>query len=174
MVFPCLAFLNLSNSGTEVLSWFVNLITAAQIIDYIVICITYIFFYRACRAQGLDRKTLPYCGIFQPYSAWIGLVFLTAVVFTYGYSVFLPGKWAVKTFFTYYMMVLICPVFYFGWKLVHKTRAVRPEEADLQWIAPMIDAYEATHDEVNLGFWTEIMQIFGMRKKKVVTESESS
>ncbi|KAI4604336.1 hypothetical protein KJ359_000471 [Pestalotiopsis sp. 9143b] len=174
MVFPCLAFLNLSNSGAEVLSWFVNLITAAQIIDYIVICITYIFFYRACRAQGLDRKTLPYCGRFQPYSAWIGLVFMTAVVCTYGYSVFLPGKWVVKTFFTYYMMVLIAPVFYFGWKIYHRTSFVKPEEADLQWVAPVIDAYEASQEEEHVSFGTEILQIFGLRKKKVVHESDST
>ena len=30
--------------------------------------ITYIFFYRACKAQGVDRKTFSYTGWFQPYS----------------------------------------------------------------------------------------------------------
>ncbi|KAH6656508.1 amino acid permease/ SLC12A domain-containing protein [Truncatella angustata] len=167
MVFPCLAFLNLSSSASEVLSWFINLITAAQIIDYIVICIAYIFFYRACEAQGLDRKSLPYYGAFQPYCAWIGLVFMTAVVCTYGYSVFLPGKWSIKTFFTYYTMVLVAPILYFGWKITHKTKFVKPEEADLEWVAPGITAYEAAYTEEAPGFWTEIMQIFGLRKNKV-------
>lgn len=44
------------------LTRFANLTEAAQLIDYIVMCITYIFFYRACKAQGLDRNTLPYRG----------------------------------------------------------------------------------------------------------------
>lgn len=30
--------------------------------------ITYIFFYRACKAQGVDRKAFSYTGWFQPYS----------------------------------------------------------------------------------------------------------
>jgi amino acid permease len=30
-------------------------------------CIIYLFFYRALKAQGIDRSTLPYIGWFQPY-----------------------------------------------------------------------------------------------------------
>lgn len=165
MAFPCLAFLNLSSGTSEVLSWFVNLITAAQIIDYIVICIAYIFFHRACEAQGLDRRSLPYYGAFQPYCAWIGCIFMTAVVCTYGYSVFLPGKWAIKTFFTYYTMVLVAPILYFGWKIAHRTKLVKPEEADLEWVAPSINAYEAAYEEDAPGFWTEIVQMFGFKRK---------
>lgn len=174
MIFPCLAFLNLSSGTAEVLSWFVNLITAAQIIDYVVICITYIFFFRACRAQGLDRKTLPYCGAFQPYCGWIGLIFTATVVCVYGYSVFLPGKWAIKTFFTYYAMVVIAPILFFGWKLTHRTRFVNPKEADLVWIAPEINLYEETFIEESTGFWDEIAQMFGLRKKKPVDGSMSA
>ncbi|KAI1450059.1 amino acid permease/ SLC12A domain-containing protein [Annulohypoxylon stygium] len=173
MCFPCLAFLNVSSGSSEVLSWFVNLLTAAQIIDYIVISITFIFFYRACQVQGIDRKTLPYYGYFQPYSAWIGLVFMTTVVCTYGYSVFLPGKWDIKSFFTYYTMVLLDPILYLGWKLWHRTKFVKPEETDLVWIAPSIDAYEAAYAEDAPGFWTEIAQMFGFRRKKVSSDSSS-
>lgn len=68
MIFPCLSFLQVSNGSNVVLSWLVNLITAGGVINYIVMCTTYIFFYRAVKAQGLDRKLLPYCGWFQPYS----------------------------------------------------------------------------------------------------------
>jgi amino acid transporter len=164
ILFPFLAFLNVSSGTQKVLNWFINIITAAQIIDYIVICITYLFFYRACRAQGINRRSLPYFGYFQPYSAWIGLIFLTGVVFTYGYSVFLPGKWAVDTFFTYYMMVLVCPVFFVSWKLIKKTKLIKPEEADMIWDKPTIDAYEASYDEDIIGFWTDVVRMFGFRK----------
>ncbi|KAI1458943.1 amino acid permease/ SLC12A domain-containing protein [Annulohypoxylon moriforme] len=174
MCFPCLAFLNVSSGSSKVLSWFVNLLTAAQIIDYIIISITFIFFYRACKVQGLDRKTLPYYGWFQPYSAWIGLVFMTTVVCTYGYSVFLPGKWDIKSFFTYYTMVLLDPILYIGWKLWHRTKFITPEETDLVWVAPSIDAYEAAFTEDAPGFWTEIVQIFGFRKKTVTSDTSSS
>lgn len=68
MIFPCLSFLQVSNGSNVVLTWLVNLITAGGVINYIVMTITYIFFYRALKAQGVDRNTLPYKGWFQPYS----------------------------------------------------------------------------------------------------------
>lgn len=68
MVFPCLAFLQVSSASNNVLTWLTSLITAGGIINYIVMTITYIFFYNAMKAQGVDRNTLPYTGWFQPYS----------------------------------------------------------------------------------------------------------
>ncbi|KAJ9143491.1 General amino acid permease AGP2 [Pleurostoma richardsiae] len=174
MLFPFLAFLNVSSSTAKVLTWFTNVITAAQIIDYIVICITYLFFYKACRAQGFDRRTFPYYARFQPYSAWIGLVFLTGVVFVYGYSVFLPGHWSINNFFTYYTMVLISPVLYFGWKIIKRTKFIKATEADLVWDRPVIDAYEAACTEEVPGFWTEILQIFGLRRRAKSTDRVST
>ncbi|WZH44115.1 amino acid permease/ SLC12A domain-containing protein [Fusarium acuminatum] len=167
MVFPCLAFLNVSSSSGVVLTWLTNLITAAQIIDYIVICITYVFWYKACQAQGLDRSTLPYYARFQPYSAWISGVFLTGVVCTYGYTVLTPGSWDIGTFFTYYTMLFLAPFLYFGWKFTKKTKLIKPEEADLVWDRPLIDAYEASYDEEDIGFFREILQMGGIGKKKV-------
>lgn len=34
--------------------------------------VTYVYFYRALKAQGVDRKTLPYYGRFQPYCKFSG------------------------------------------------------------------------------------------------------
>lgn len=166
MIFPCLAFLNVSSSASKVLTWFTNIITAAQIIDYIVISVTYICFYRACIAQGIDRRSLPYFGYFQPYGAWVSGVFLTVVVCVYGYSVFLPGRFAVADFFTYYTMVLIAPITYFGWKIVKRTKFIKPEELDLVWERPIIDAYEASHEKAVKGFWKEVGGIFRFSRKR--------
>ncbi|KAM5342990.1 hypothetical protein ACJ41O_013956 [Fusarium nematophilum] len=164
MLFPCLAFLAVSNDSALVLTWLTNIITAAQIIDHIVICVTYIFFHNACRAQGVDRASLPYYGYFQPYGAYVAAVFLTTVVCVYGYTVFLPGSFTVNDFFTYYTMVLVAPVLFFGWKLVKRTKFVKASEADLVWEKPVIDAYEAAFEEVPVGFWTEILQMFGLKR----------
>lgn len=167
MLFPFLAFLAVSNDSAVVLTWLTNIITAAQIIDHIVISITYIFFYRACKAQGIDRKTLPYCGWFQPYSAWISAAFLICVVFCYGYTTFLPGNFTSDRFFTYYTMLIIAPITFFGWKFTKKTKFIKPSEADLVWERPQIDAYEAAFEEVPVGFWTEILQLFGFKRNKL-------
>jgi amino acid transporter len=170
IVFPFLAFLNVSSGSAQVLTWLTNIITAAQVIDYVIICVTYLFFYRALRAQNMDRRTLPYYGYFQPYSAWIGLIWMTCVVCCYGYSTFLPGKFTVGDFFTYYTMVLAAPVLFFGWKIFKRTKFVKASEADLIWDRPVIDAYEATFNEYSPGFWTEILQMFGLRRKKQITQ----
>ena len=164
MVFPFLAFLNVSSGSAQVLTWLTNIITAAQVIDYIIICTTYLFFYRALRTQNIDRRTLPYYGYFQPYSAWIALVWMIFVVTTYGYSTFLPGQWSVSSFFTYYTMVLVAPVLFFGWKLIKHTKLIKAHEMDLVWDRPIIDAYEATFTEYAPGFWSEILQMFGFRR----------
>ncbi|KAL5341338.1 amino acid permease/ SLC12A domain-containing protein [Aspergillus crustosus] len=157
MVFPFLSFLQVSNSSNTVLTWMTNLITAAGIINYIVITITYICFYRATKAQGFDRAALPYTGWFQPWSAYLGLAWMTTIVCTYGYESFKP--WSIDKFFTNYTMVLLAPVLFFGWKLIHRTKFVKPHEADLIWEAPEITAYE---EELALidpptGFWEELM-----------------
>lgn len=166
MLFPFLAFLAVSNDSIVVLNWLTNIITAAQIIDHIVISITYIFFFRACKAQGIDRKTLPYCGWFQPYGSYVATVFLVFVVFAYGYTVFLPGNFTVSGFFTYYTMLLVAPITFFGWKFTKGTKFVKASEADLVWEKPQIDAYEAAFEEVPAGFWVEILQMFGLKRQK--------
>lgn len=164
MIFPFLGFLNVSSNSASVLTWLTNIITAAQVIDYIIICTTYIFFYRALRAQNIDRRTLPYYGYFQPYSAWIALVWMIFVVTTYGYSTFLPGNWSVGDFFTYYTMVLAAPLLFFGWKFVKRTKLIKATEMDLVWDRPVIDAYEASFTDYAPGFWTEILQMFRIRR----------
>ncbi|EME49219.1 hypothetical protein DOTSEDRAFT_68095 [Dothistroma septosporum NZE10] len=164
MCFPCLAFLQLSSGSAKVLTWLVNLITAGGVINYIVMTLTYIFFYNACKAQGLDRKTLPYTGWFQPYSAYLGLIWMICIVFCYGYSSFTP--WSVDDFFTYYTMVILAPILYVGWKLVKRTRIVRPHEADLVWERPIVDAYEETFIDPPVGFWTEMIQMVGLKRSR--------
>ncbi|EON70067.1 hypothetical protein W97_09333 [Coniosporium apollinis CBS 100218] len=162
MIFPMLSFLQLSNGSNTVLRWLVNLVTAGCVIDYIVMCITFLFFYRACKVQCIDRRTLPYYGYFQPYVAWVGLAGTVFVVLFYGYSSFTP--WDVSTFFTYYAMVIVGIITYSFWKISKRTKVVPAAEADLVWERPSIDAYEAALDEPVTGFWTEMLQMIGFRK----------
>jgi amino acid transporter len=164
MIFPFLSFLQLSDNASKVLTWLINIITAGGLINYIVMCGTYIAFYKACKAQGLDRKTLPYCGYFQPYGTWIALCFEITVVFVYGYSTFLPGAFTLESFFTYYTMVGLAPILFVFWKVLHKTKWRAPHEVDLVWDAPLIDAYEASFTSPPVAFWTEMLQLIGLKR----------
>jgi amino acid transporter len=164
MVFPFLSFLQLSDNSAKVLNWLINIITAGGIINYIVMCGTYLAFYKACKVQGLDRKTLPYCGYFQPYGTWFALCFEIVVVFVYGYSTFKPGNFTLESFFTYYTMVGVAPVLFIFWKVLKRTKWLKPHEVDLVWDAPLIDAYEASFITPPVGFWTEMLQLVGLKR----------
>lgn len=128
-------------------------------------CLVYLGFYRAMKAQGMDRDTLPHKGRWQPFCAWYGLCGTTFVVCCYGYTTFLPGHWSVGTFFTYYTMLFICILLYGGWKLSKRTRIKDPSEVDLIWEKPRIDAYEAAFAGRDVGFWQECLELMGKRKR---------
>lgn len=100
-----LAFLQLSSSSAVVLDWLVSLVTASQLINFSVMCTTYLCFYRALKAQGISRDNLPYKGILQPYAAWYGLIGTFVMTFVGGYTVFLPldGFWQVPDFLFSYV-----------------------------------------------------------------------
>jgi len=114
---------------------------------------------------------MPYFAYFQPYSTWVALIFLTLVVTCYGYTVFLPGNFVIDTFFTYYMMLLIAPILFFGCKFIKKTKFIPPHEADLMWEKAIIDAHEESYSEPIVGFWVEVGQMFGFRRNKKVSSA---
>ncbi|KAI1138463.1 amino acid permease/ SLC12A domain-containing protein [Hypoxylon sp. FL0543] len=141
LLIALLAFLQVSENASVVLSWFVSLVTASQLINYSVICVTYICFHRALRAQGISRDILPYKSFFQPYLAYFALASTFIMTFIGGYTVFLPGKWNVPKFLFSYTMIGVCPVLFIGWKLIHRTRFHRPCEVDLQRDVAAVDDY---------------------------------
>ncbi|KAH9901755.1 amino acid permease/ SLC12A domain-containing protein [Xylariomycetidae sp. FL2044] len=98
LLIALLAFLQVSENAAVVLDWFVSLVTASQLINFSVMCVTYICFHRALRAQGIDRDSLPYKGFGQPWAAVYGLVATFIMTFIGGYTVFLPGYWNVPDF----------------------------------------------------------------------------
>ena len=97
---------------------------------------TYIRFYRGLKAQGIDRRSLPYHSPLQPFASWYAAIgcFLVAIVrlsrifdvhitntrpnsqFS-GWSVFLNGHWRTDTFVTNYFALGLLPVLYIGAKL---------------------------------------------------------
>ncbi|KAM3420113.1 hypothetical protein BST61_g3415 [Cercospora zeina] len=164
MIFPCLSFLQVSNGSAKVLTWLINLVTAGGVINYIVMCTTFIFYHKATVAQGLDRKSLPYYGWFQPGCAYLGLAWMIMIVTCYGYSSYAP--WDVESFFIYYAMLILAPILFIGWKVVKRTRFISGHEADLVWERPTIDAYEATFIDAPNGFWREMLQMVGIGRKK--------
>jgi amino acid transporter len=162
MLFPLLSFLSVGRAASEGVKWLANITQASQLLDYIFMCTIYIYFYRALKAQGISRDTLPYKGWGQPYVAVAGVVLFSVTLAIYGYTTFY--SFDVGTFFTYYAMCFVCIVLWVGFKLVKRSKFVKPEEADLVWERPMIDAYEASIDPP-LGLWTDLWWSVTFQKK---------
>ncbi|CAG8935543.1 unnamed protein product [Penicillium salamii] len=170
MCFPFLSFLQVSNGSSEVLNWLVTyrITTGGALINFVVISVTFLFYYRACKAQGVDRRTRFYYGRFQPYGAWAALIIQVAILFCYGYSGFAPAT--VSGFFANYTMQLLAFVTFFGWKLIRKTKFVKAKDCDLVWERPAIDQYEAQDMSPITGFWEEIGHLIGIKKSKTGEE----
>ncbi|KXX80246.1 General amino acid permease AGP2 [Madurella mycetomatis] len=140
-----LAFLQVSNDAAVVLQWFVNLVTASQLINFSVVCLTYIRFHAALRAQGISRDTLPYKALLQPYAAWYALAGCSVMAFVGGYRVFLPGNWDVPSFLFSYAMIGICPCLYLGWKILKRSRFCPADEVDLVKNLDEVAEYERSY-----------------------------
>ncbi|KAJ5703138.1 hypothetical protein N7488_010686 [Penicillium malachiteum] len=164
MIFPMLSFLQCGSGSAVVITWFANLVTAGGLINYITICITFIFYYRACKVQGVDRRQFSYFGRFQPYCAYLALVWMFLVTLFYGYPAFKP--WSVSTFWSDYTMQIVIPCLFVLWKLFKRTKMVKAHECDLVWERPLIDAYEASFIDPPVGFWREVGQMFGLGRIK--------
>ncbi|KAI1433821.1 histidine permease [Xylaria sp. CBS 124048] len=173
MIFPFLSFLQVSGSTAQAVTWLQSVTEGATMINYICISLTYIFFYRACKAQGVDRSTMPYVGYFQPYCAYITFVYMIIVEGIFGYVVFVPGHWSVADFFPPYTMAFITILLYFGWKFYKGTKFVNPLEADLVWEKPDIDQYENSLTEPPTRLRDELWAIFARKKKTRETQPEA-
>ncbi|KXS98174.1 hypothetical protein AC578_6405 [Pseudocercospora eumusae] len=143
LCFGGLAFLQVSNSASVVLTWITNLVTASQLINFCVIAYTYIRFKKACEAQRLSRDALPHKAPFQPFAAWVGLVACFAVTLAAGYSIFIDDHFNVPDFLFQYMMVAVFPLIFLLWKFLKGTKWLKPHEVDLVTGVLEIEEYTA-------------------------------
>lgn len=138
-----LSFLQVSKNAAVVLQWFVNLVTASQLINFCCMCVTFLAWRRALDAQGVDLRSLPFRARWGKTCAWYALIGCFIMTFVGGYSVFLPGNWDIPTFLFSYAMVGIFPVLYVGWKLVKRTKIRDPRTVDLVTGVREVEEYTA-------------------------------
>ncbi|KAG4439808.1 hypothetical protein IFR05_004706 [Cadophora sp. M221] len=127
-----LSFLQVSNNAAKVLSWFVSLVTASQLINFAVMAFTFIKWKNACDAQGFDRNLLPHKSFWQPFSAWYAFTGCSIMAFVGGYTVFIDDFWNVPDFLFSYLMIGVFPVIFVSWKIIKKTKWLKPHEVQLR------------------------------------------
>ncbi|CAG8952585.1 hypothetical protein HYFRA_00009691 [Hymenoscyphus fraxineus] len=144
----CLAFMVASSSSVEVFGWFVSLSTIGFVLTYTGYIVTFIGWYRALNAQGISRDTLPWKAPFMPYFAYWAIGTGCVTIFFSGWNTFKPFD--VQGFITSYFGVGFSAFMYTLWKILKRTKAVNPAEADLVTGKAEVDE-ECRHWDENPG-----------------------
>lgn len=100
----CLAFLNVSNSGATVFTWFSNISTISGFIAWIVAMVTYIRFRQAMIFNRM-LDALPFRTPLQPYASYFMVSLISILTLTNGFQVFFPSEWNVSDFLAAYITV---------------------------------------------------------------------
>ena len=108
-------------------------------------CFTFLKFKAALEAQGISRDSLPHKSFWQPWFTYYALFMCFVMTFVGGYTVFLPGFWTVPDFLFSYTMIFVFPLMFGIWKIVHKTKWVKPAEADLKKDLEEIEEYQRNY-----------------------------
>lgn len=148
ILFCLLAFLQVNSSSAEVMTYLVDLVTCCQMINYGFTAFTYRHFYSSLKKQGISRDTLAYKGRFQPYTSYLAMGGTLFMLLAGGYDVFLTGRWSIMWFFLDYGMIGFFIILFVGWKLIFRTKYVRPGTADLSLggLKEEIDDYEVVYE----------------------------
>ncbi|KAJ6599363.1 amino acid permease [Mycena vulgaris] len=134
--FSTLAYMGVTTGSGKVFGWFSNMTSVAGLMTWFGICVTYIRFYEGMKAQGYDRKHLPFASPLQPFAAWYAMVFCLLLCFFSGWATLLNNSWSAATFVTNYLPFVLFPILYVGAKFYY-ARAhgkgwgwTRPEDLD--------------------------------------------
>ncbi|KAJ6004825.1 hypothetical protein N7540_012624 [Penicillium herquei] len=129
-LFGLLGFLNVSDSGSTVFNWLLQIAGVAGFITWCSLNACHLAFMRALKARNISRDALPYKAMWQPWYSWYGLFFNTLIIITQGFTGFIPN-FQVQEFFINYLSLILFVVLYLGHKLIYRPAFVKPIEADL-------------------------------------------
>ncbi|KAF3987750.1 hypothetical protein FT663_02709 [Candidozyma haemuli var. vulneris] len=138
-----ISFLQMDQGSAVVLDWIINLITSCQLINFSILSFTYIFFYRAMKAQGIDRHSLPFRGWYQPWLAIFGGCMAFTMTFVGTYEIFMPGGWDYQAFLFSYLMIFIDIGIFVFYKIFRRTKFKKASEVDLVTGLKEVEEHEA-------------------------------
>ncbi|KAE8375891.1 amino acid permease/ SLC12A domain-containing protein [Aspergillus bertholletiae] len=128
--FGLLGFMNVSNAGSTVFNWLLNIAGVAGFITWSSLNACHLAFMRALKARNMSRDLLPFKAMWQPWYSWYGLFFNVLIILTQGFTAWIP-KFSVTDFFIAYLSLILFVVLYVGHKIFYRTSFVPPLEADI-------------------------------------------
>ncbi|KAL1412247.1 hypothetical protein Q8F55_003258 [Vanrija albida] len=151
-VVSCFAYLSLGAGGaSQAFGWLLSMNTLFILINWGVLCLTYIRFRAARIAQAVSPADIPWKSWAQPYAAYYGMCFCWLVVFVQGFPVFVKGGWNGATFVASYISLVIFVVPCIGYKIIKRTKFVRASEADV--VSGRLDPADVQDDPEPTTWW---------------------
>jgi len=117
--------------------------------------LTYYFFYRGMKYQGIDRTQLHYWNRLQPWLSLWGLGWCIIFILINGFNVF--WTFSASTFLTCYINIPLFLALYVFWKVYKKTKVWRPDEMDFVTGIPTPEETEGPHYTPQ-GFWEKVAE----------------
>jgi amino acid transporter len=117
-----LAYLNVSNSGSEVFGWFSNLTSLFTLFGWGMICLSHIRMRAAWKAQGRSIDELPWKSWTYPWAAYWGLFWCVILIIAEFYLSVWPlgSEPSAKGFFANYVSVVAIIVIWIGAKIYYR------------------------------------------------------
>jgi amino acid transporter len=159
-LFTTLAYMGVKSGSGTVFGWFANMTSIAGLMTWFGIAVTYIRFHQGLKAQGIERKSLPYVGALQPYAAWYAAISCIVICFFSGFGVFLKGGWNTADFVTNYLPFILFPILYIGAKVWTRVPVIKAAEMDFKSGLEQIeaDSYDEPPPTNAIGkFWAWLM-----------------
>ncbi|KAI6044173.1 amino acid permease/ SLC12A domain-containing protein [Pisolithus marmoratus] len=155
-VFAFLSLMNMSSGSETVFNWLVNLTAIGGFFTWVSINLTYLFFYRGLRAQGVDRKRLQYRNLLQPGLAIWGLMWCIFFILVNGFKVF--WSFDASEFLAAYINIPIFFSLYMCWKITKRTKVWKPKEMDfVSGIPPPRDT--ESPESLPTTFWHKVAAV---------------
>ncbi|ETS86551.1 hypothetical protein PFICI_00379 [Pestalotiopsis fici W106-1] len=137
-----LAFMTCNTASAVVLNWFINLGSTAIMIAYILMMVANLRFHQGLKVQGIDVSVLPFRSRLTPYSNYFAIFWVTLILLTNGYGVFIDGHWSFSGFFSAYFTIVFFIAIYVSWKIVKRAPFIKPENMDFQTGLAEVEAHE--------------------------------
>ncbi|KAJ5904431.1 hypothetical protein N7504_006814 [Penicillium tannophilum] len=144
-----------SGEAGTVFGYFSNMTAMCGMISWTGILWTSIRWNKGLKAQGIDRKTLPYKAPFQPYLSYLsdGMTICIIVIIFGGFGSFIHS-FNVSTFITTYFPVPLFAVLFFGYKFSKKSKMI--DYVDMDFFSG--SSIEVTSSEEPKSAWQKISE----------------
>ncbi|KAI8890794.1 hypothetical protein K501DRAFT_167815 [Backusella circina FSU 941] len=118
-------------SASVAFVWFLSITAVSGFISWWGIAVVHIRFRRAFKAQGRSLDDLPFKAFLYPVSPIIAIALTTFIILGQGYGSFYPQFDAV-TFVTSYIGLVPVFIWYFGYKIVRRSKVVPLVDVDFE------------------------------------------